>query len=86
MSSDCKFGDVFKSLAGFNIDIEELDLPVRVYNLLKRNEIHTLEHLLLKSEDDIKQIAQIRPRPGYIGDIQHILIPKLEELAMSQQT
>jgi len=84
ISSGCKFGDIFKSLAGLNMDIEELDLPVRVYNLLKRNDIHTLEQLLTKSENELKRIAQIRPRPGYMDDIQYILIPKLEELAESQ--
>ena len=84
MSSDRKFKEIFKTLAGLNMDVEELDLPVRVYNLLKRNDIHTLEHLLLKSENELRQVAQIRPRPGLIGDIQHILMPKLEELAKSQ--
>jgi DNA-directed RNA polymerase subunit alpha len=39
-----------------NVPIEQLDLSVRSYNCLKRQEIHTLQELLGYSEQDLMNI------------------------------
>ena len=54
--SSTKLGDVFKSLIGLDLPVEELDLSVRVYNFLKRSGIHNLQQILSLSEDELINI------------------------------
>ena len=79
-----KFGDMFKTLYEIDIDVEELDFPVRVYNMVKRANIHTLQQLLAQSEADLVRASQASFRPGQSGNVQYI-IEILKELAESQQ-
>ena len=42
------------------IFIDQLELPPRTYNCLKRSNIHTLLDLLSKSEEDLMRIEHFR--------------------------
>ena len=48
-----KFGELHKNLVGLDLTTEELDLPVRVYNYLKRAGIDNLQQLLAISYDEL---------------------------------
>ena len=48
-----KFAELHKNLAKLNLTTEELDLPVRVYNRLKRSGINNLQQLLAISYDEL---------------------------------
>nr|UYP39147.1 RNA polymerase alpha subunit [Tacca leontopetaloides] len=48
--------------------IDQLELPPRTYNCLKRSNIHTLSDLLSKSQEDLRKIKYFR-----IEDVKHIL-------------
>ena len=50
------------------IFIDQFELPPRIYNCLKRSNIHTLLDLLNKSQEDLMKIERFR-----IEDIKHIL-------------
>ena len=50
---DIKLGDIYPNLRGVGLDIEDMDFPVRIYNTLKRCEIHTLQTLLNYSCNEI---------------------------------
>ena len=52
--NNVKFGELHKNLAKLNLTTEELDLPVRVYNRLKRSGIDNLQQLLAVSKDELK--------------------------------
>nr|YP_009727524.1 RNA polymerase alpha subunit [Hepatica nobilis var. japonica]QBB89215.1 RNA polymerase alpha subunit [Hepatica nobilis var. japonica] len=51
------------------IFIDQLELPSRTYNCLKRSNIHTLLDLLNKSQEDLMKIEHFR-----IEDVKHILV------------
>nr|YP_010027413.1 RNA polymerase alpha subunit [Rhoiptelea chiliantha]AXS67595.1 RpoA [Rhoiptelea chiliantha]QOS47502.1 RNA polymerase alpha subunit [Rhoiptelea chiliantha]WDE75691.1 RNA polymerase alpha subunit [Rhoiptelea chiliantha]WKF54248.1 RNA polymerase alpha subunit [Rhoiptelea chiliantha]WNI01421.1 RNA polymerase alpha subunit [Rhoiptelea chiliantha] len=57
-----------KEIALKSIFIDQSELPPRIYNCLKRSNIHTLLDLLNKSQDDLMKIQHFR-----IEDIKHIL-------------
>nr|YP_010555566.1 RNA polymerase alpha subunit [Engelhardia hainanensis]UYR22315.1 RNA polymerase alpha subunit [Engelhardia hainanensis]WNI01318.1 RNA polymerase alpha subunit [Engelhardia hainanensis] len=64
-----------KEIALKSIFIDQSELPPRIYNCLKRSNIHTLLDLLNKSQDDLMKIQHFR-----IEDIKHILdILKIEK-------
>nr|YP_010926326.1 RNA polymerase alpha subunit [Engelhardia serrata]YP_010926409.1 RNA polymerase alpha subunit [Engelhardia spicata]QMQ99327.1 RNA polymerase alpha subunit [Engelhardia roxburghiana]WKF53144.1 RNA polymerase alpha subunit [Engelhardia spicata var. colebrookeana]WKF53226.1 RNA polymerase alpha subunit [Engelhardia serrata]WKF53309.1 RNA polymerase alpha subunit [Engelhardia spicata] len=64
-----------KEIAFKSIFIDQSELPPRIYNCLKRYNIHTLLDLLNKSQDDLMKIQHFR-----IEDIKHILdILKIEK-------
>nr|ANP26137.1 RNA polymerase alpha subunit [Tacca chantrieri] len=48
--------------------IDQLELPTRTYNCLKRSNIHTLSDLLSKSQEDLRKMEYFR-----IEDVKHIL-------------
>jgi len=50
------------------IFIDQSELPPRVYNCLKRSNIHTLLDLLNNSQEDLMKIKHLR-----IEDVKHIL-------------
>ena len=51
--------DEILTLNNFNIDIRELELPVRVYNCLRRNYIRTLYDLMDLTEEDLLQVKNL---------------------------
>nr|YP_010278795.1 RNA polymerase alpha subunit [Anemone flaccida]QJS33353.1 RNA polymerase alpha subunit [Anemone flaccida]UKG19113.1 RNA polymerase alpha subunit [Anemone flaccida] len=51
------------------IFIDQLELPSRTYNCLKRSNIHTLLDLLNKSQEDLLKIEHF-----HIEDVKHILV------------
>lgn len=57
-NSIIKFSTIFKNLNGFELHMEDMELPVRFYNFMKRNGINTLEQLLSMSEDDLMNIER----------------------------
>nr|YP_009543222.1 RNA polymerase alpha subunit [Ostryopsis intermedia]YP_009543307.1 RNA polymerase alpha subunit [Ostryopsis nobilis]AYU58258.1 RNA polymerase alpha subunit [Ostryopsis davidiana]AYU58343.1 RNA polymerase alpha subunit [Ostryopsis intermedia]AYU58428.1 RNA polymerase alpha subunit [Ostryopsis nobilis]AZV03574.1 RNA polymerase alpha subunit [Ostryopsis davidiana] len=57
-----------KEIALKSIFIDQSELPPRIYNCLKRSNIHTLLDLLNKSQDDFMKMKHFR-----IEDIKHIL-------------
>ena len=57
-----------KEIALKSIFIDQSELPPRIYNCLKRSNIHTLLDLLNKSQDDLMKIQHF-----HIEDIKHIL-------------
>lgn len=57
-----------KEMALKCIFIDQLDLPSRTYNCLKRSNIHTLSDLLSNSQEDLRKIEYLR-----IEDIQQIV-------------
>jgi len=52
-----KFGEIWPMLKDNDMETEELDLTVRVYNFLKRGGIHTLQQLLERSYNDLVEIT-----------------------------
>lgn len=44
---------LFNALEGIDLPIEDFDLPVRIYNSMKRSGIHNLQQLLAMSYDNI---------------------------------
>nr|YP_009766376.1 RNA polymerase alpha subunit [Goodia macrocarpa]QIS96828.1 RNA polymerase alpha subunit [Goodia macrocarpa] len=51
-----------------SIFIDQLELPPRIYNCLKRSNIHTLSELLNNSQEDLLKIEHFR-----VEDVKHIL-------------
>lgn len=51
-----------------SIFIDQLELPPRIYNCLKKSDIHTLLELLNKSQEDLMKIEHFR-----VEDVQNIL-------------
>lgn len=73
---ETKLREVYKNLCGVTLTVEDMDLPVSVYNYLKRAGINKLEQILLMSENELINMGKIDvPRNcGYI-------IFKLKELS-----
>ena len=66
---DMKLRDAFPNLQGVELNIEEFDLPVRIYNTLKRCKINSLQELLSYSCNEIlahKGTGMSTPRNNYI--------------------
>ena len=57
-----------KEIALKSIFIDQLELPPRIYNCLKRSNIHTLLELLNNSQEDLMKIEHFR-----IEDVKQIL-------------
>nr|YP_010964722.1 RNA polymerase alpha subunit [Hedysarum longigynophorum]WNM89377.1 RNA polymerase alpha subunit [Hedysarum longigynophorum] len=57
-----------KEIALKSIFIDQLELPPRIYNCLKKSNIHTLLELLNKSQEDLMKMEHFR-----VEDIKHIL-------------
>nr|QYB23398.1 RNA polymerase alpha subunit [Hedysarum polybotrys var. alaschanicum] len=57
-----------KAIALKSIFIDQLELPPRIYNCLKKSNIHTLFELLNKSQEDLMKMEHFR-----VEDIKHIL-------------
>nr|YP_010511926.1 RNA polymerase alpha subunit [Dipteryx alata]QTW98849.1 RNA polymerase alpha subunit [Dipteryx alata]UXL83250.1 RNA polymerase alpha subunit [Dipteryx alata] len=64
-----------KEIALKSIFIDQLELPPRIYNCLKKSNIHTLLELLNNSQEDLMKIEPFR-----VEDVKHILdILKIEK-------
>lgn len=61
-----KLGEVYKNLIGVNLTIEDMDLPVSVYNYLKRGGIDHLQQILLMSEADLAKFSFARRNCAYL--------------------
>lgn len=48
-----RLGEIYKFPEGFHLTLEDMDLPVSVYNCLKRSGIHHLQQILQMSETDL---------------------------------
>ncbi|MCL2398782.1 MAG: hypothetical protein FWC91_03425 [Defluviitaleaceae bacterium] len=70
LNYDMKLGDAFPNLQGIKLDVEEFDLPVRLYNTLKRCDIHSLQTLLTYSCNEILEHKKASFRKD--GLIDHI--------------
>uniref|UniRef100_UPI0030E175CA RNA polymerase alpha subunit n=1 Tax=Hedysarum lehmannianum TaxID=1402432 RepID=UPI0030E175CA len=57
-----------KEIALKSVFIDQLELPPRIYNCLKKSNIHTLLELLNKSQEDLMKIEHFR-----VEDVKHIL-------------
>nr|YP_010294658.1 RNA polymerase alpha subunit [Callerya nitida var. hirsutissima]YP_010353059.1 RNA polymerase alpha subunit [Callerya dielsiana]YP_010398235.1 RNA polymerase alpha subunit [Callerya nitida]QJQ74740.1 RNA polymerase alpha subunit [Callerya nitida]UFP05368.1 RNA polymerase alpha subunit [Callerya dielsiana]ULQ68810.1 RNA polymerase alpha subunit [Callerya nitida var. hirsutissima]UOF70603.1 RNA polymerase alpha subunit [Callerya dielsiana]UQK93044.1 RNA polymerase alpha subunit [Callerya ni len=57
-----------KEIALKSIFIDQLELPPRIYNCLKKSNIHTLLELLNKNQEDLMKIEHLR-----VEDVKHIL-------------
>lgn len=53
-----ELGKVFNALEGINLPIEEFDLPVAVFNTLKRGGIHDLQQILAMNADELKFVLK----------------------------
>lgn len=51
-----RLSSLFDALEGIDLPIEYFDLPVRIYNSLKRSGLHDLQQLLAMSYDDLISI------------------------------
>ena len=80
-NSDAKYREIYLSLNGLDATVEELDLPVPVYNFLKRNGIHNVQLLLEMSEDDLMNIKTLSGRQAKFVEI---IVYKLNQLSESQ--
>ena len=75
-----KYLELYPSLNGLDLAVEELDLPVPVYNFLNRNGIHTVQSLLDVSEDDLMKIKTLSGRQDkFIEVISYKLCQLVEE-------
>ena len=54
--NNATFGDVFMALKGVDSGLSDMDLSLRVHNLLKRNGIHNLQLLLEEKVADFWNI------------------------------
>ena len=68
IDSNAKLCDVFKELEGLDLTIGDLDLPVRVYNFLYRNDIRTLQQLLSISANDIMDVLVHKEKRSFSPD------------------
>lgn len=59
-------GEVYKNLSGLNLTVEDMDLPVSVYNYLKRGGINHLQQILLMSETDLMQLRFAHRNYAYL--------------------
>lgn len=75
-----KLGEIYKNLCGINLTVEDMDLPVRIYNYLKRCNINNLQQILLMSEDDLINAGK-HLRPNRVPKSCAYIIFKLEELS-----
>nr|YP_010031071.1 RpoA [Sarcodum scandens]QJQ79363.1 RNA polymerase alpha subunit [Sarcodum scandens]QOV01931.1 RpoA [Sarcodum scandens] len=57
-----------KEIAWKSFFIDQLELPPRIYNCLKKSNIHTLSELLNKNQEDLMKIEHLR-----VEDVKHIL-------------
>nr|YP_010043991.1 RNA polymerase alpha subunit [Securigera varia]QPF22221.1 RNA polymerase alpha subunit [Securigera varia] len=57
-----------KEIAFKSIFIDQLELPPKIYNCLKKSNIHTLSELLTKSQEELMKIEHFR-----VEDVKHIL-------------
>jgi DUF438 domain-containing protein len=57
-----KYRNIFKHLDGVDGLIEELDLPVRTFNYLKRNGINRVQQVLELCDDDVTDILKREKR------------------------
>jgi len=72
--SKIKLGEIWPLLKDIDMETEELDLPVRVYNFLKRGGIHSLQQLLERSYNDLIEIKCLEKyRQGIISCVMDIL-------------
>ena len=60
-----------------NMSVEDLDLSVRSYNCLKRANIHTVEDLTKRTEDDMLKVRNLGRK-----SLEEV-VKKLEELGLS---
>jgi DNA-directed RNA polymerase subunit alpha len=60
-----------KTDARLKIRMEELDFSLRPYNCLKRAGINTVEDLLSKTREDLRNVRNLGPRS--IVEIEHVL-------------
>nr|YP_010292913.1 RNA polymerase alpha subunit [Dapsilanthus disjunctus]ULQ65106.1 RNA polymerase alpha subunit [Dapsilanthus disjunctus]ULQ65194.1 RNA polymerase alpha subunit [Dapsilanthus disjunctus] len=66
-----------KGIPLYRIFIDQLELPSRTYNCLKRSNIHTLLDLLNNSQEDLMRIEYFR-----MEDVKHILDALQKHFAM----
>ena len=59
---------IYKEIVLICISIDQLELPLRTYNCLKRSNIHTLSEILSNSQEDLRKIEYL-----CIEDIQQIV-------------
>lgn len=61
-----KLGEIYNNLSGVNMTVEDMDLPVSVYNYLKRGGINQLTQLLLMCEADLMNLSGARRNFPYL--------------------
>ena len=76
--SEAKYRELYPSLNDIDLAVEELDLPVSVYNFLKRNSINNVQLLLDMSENDL---ISIRTHSGRQSKFVENIVYKLNKLS-----
>lgn len=79
MNQDKKLIDIFPALRGRELWLEDMDLPVSVYNGLKRRKIHTLAQLLELTTEDLLGCFLHRKEASC-----DVLLDKLERMATGE--
>ena len=70
--SKAKFSDVFENLQGVDLNITDLNLSSRSYNILKRIDVHNLQQLLQLNTDYFTNVLKRAPSE---------IVEKLQELS-----
>ena len=79
MNQDKKLIQIFPTLRGRELLLEDMDLPVSVYNGLKRREINTLDQLLELTTEDLPGCFLHRKEESC-----NVLLDKLERMATGE--
>lgn len=66
INQNTQLGERYKNLCGVSQTVEDMDLPVSVYNHLKRGGVNYLEQLLLLNEADLINLIGARRNSPYL--------------------
>lgn len=81
-NNETKYREIYPSLNEMDLAVEELDLPVSVYNFLKRNGIRNVQLLLDMSENDLMSFSTPSGRQAkFVENI----VDKLNQLSKNPQ-
>ena len=77
--SGTKYREIYPSLQGFDLSAEEFDMPIHVYNFLKRNGIHNVQLLLEMSDDGLMDILVHKEKRDMLLRRNSIIIEVINE-------
>ena len=81
-NNETKYREIYPSLNESDLAVEELDLPVPIYNFLKRNGINNVQRLLDMSENDL---MNMKTHSGRQAKFVENIVYKLNQLSEERE-